>query len=284
MSKQMIAQTRALLQQSKEQIKLALPKHLDVDRVMRTAMTEVNKNYQLQTCDPLSVVGSVIQASELGLECGATLGHAFLVPFNTKNGPRKAQLIVGYRGMLALARRSGTVKTITARTVHENDEFTVQYGLEDNIVHKPAMGDRGEIVAVYAIAKLQGDAYQFEVMSKEEIESVRQTSKSKDNGPWATDWPEMAKKTVIRRLFKFLPISIEDNALQMAASLDEAADRGEQDNSALVVNSEGTPREETSAERLKKKVQGVEEKEVLNFEDAPTTLAEPDQTELKGNA
>jgi len=275
MSKQMIAQTRALLQQSKEQIKLALPKHLDVDRVMRTAMTEVNKNYQLQTCDPLSVVGSVIQASELGLECGATLGHAFLVPFNKKGSQHKqCQLIVGYRGMLALARRSGVIKTITSRLVYENDQFEYQYGLEDSIVHKPATGDRGSLVAVYAIAKLKDGGYQFEVMSKEEVDEIRKSSKSGNNGPWVTDYPEMVRKTGIRRLFKYLPISIEDNAINMAAGLDEEADRGEQNNSALVVNDEGVTREETSAERLKKKVGKVSEKEVeSSFADSPMTIA-----------
>jgi recombination protein RecT len=267
MSKQMIVQTRALLNQSKEQIKLALPKHLDVDRVMRTAMTEVNKNTYLQKCNPLSVVGSVIQASELGLEVGSALGHAFLVPYGDK-----AQLIVGYKGLLSLARRSGNIKTITARAVYENDEFEYRYGLADEIKHKPALNDPGPMVAVYAIALFKDGGHQFEVMSVEEVEKIRKRSKAGNSGPWKTDPEEMSRKTVIRRLFKYLPMSVEDNQVLKAVGLDEEADRGEQNNSALVVDQEGAPREETAAERLKKIAKKTAEKEVPSYEDSPVAM------------
>lgn len=224
----------------KEQMALALPKHMDADRLMRIALTELRRVPKLQTCQVESFMGAIMQCAQLGLEPGGALGHAYILPYEkrAKRGGQwvtervEAQLIVGYRGMIDLARRSGQIVSIGARSVHQNDSFRFSYGIEETIEHTPADGDRGELTHVYAVARLKGGGYQLEVMSRADVDKIRARSKSKDSGPWVTDYEEMAKKTVVRRLFKYLPVSIE---LQRAVALDERADAGiSQDNAALI--------------------------------------------------
>ncbi len=217
-----ITTIRDLLNKSKEQIKLALPKHLTPDRMLRVAMTTIQTNPKLLECDPRSLVAAVIEASQLGLELDGVLGHAYLIPYNTKYG-KKAQLQIGYRGFIELARRSGQVSTIFAHVVHENDEWDFQLGLDPKLYHKPTREDPGEIIAAYAVVKMKDGSTDFEWMWKRQIDAVRKRSKAADDGPWVTDYEEMAKKTVIRRLAKRLPLSIE---FQRAAVADEYIEAG----------------------------------------------------------
>ena len=145
--------------------------------------------------------------------------------------------MIGYRGMLDLARRSGAIVNIDARVVFAADEFDLLYGTETRILHKPKLsGDRGGVIGVYAVAQLQGGGSQVEYMSVEQVFAVRDASKAKDDGPWKTHFEEMAKKTVVRRLFKYLPVSVE--ALT-AVGLDERADAGlSQGNDAVLSDGE----------------------------------------------
>lgn len=216
---------RDLLKKSESQIKMALPRHMSADRMLRVTLTAVQRTPELLKADPLSVVGSVVQASQLGLEPDGILGHAYLVPFNNrKTGRLECQLIAGYRGLIDLARRSGHVISIAAHIVYENDKFNFSYGLEDKLEHAPCMtSDRGKPVCAYAVARMREGGYAFDVMSIGDIEKIRQTSKAGNSGPWQTHWDEMARKTVVRRLIKYLPLSPE---LQKAVSLDEMADAG----------------------------------------------------------
>lgn len=239
----------------KAQLALAMPKHMTADRLARIALTEVRKVPKLAQCDQTSFLGAIMQCAALGLEPGGALGHAYLLPFdkNKKNAQGKwervgteVQLIVGYRGMIDLARRSGQIQSLEARAVYAKDEFSVELGLESKIVHKPAwdVADRGQLTFVYAVAKLKDGGIQFDVMSRTEVEKIRARSKSKDNGPWVTDFDEMAKKTVVRRLFKYLPVSIE---IQRAVGLDELAEAGVSQDNALVIDGDYErvlPREE----------------------------------------
>lgn len=227
----------------KAQLALALPKHMTADRLARIALTEVRKVPKLAQCDQTSFLGAIMQCASLGLEPGGALGHAYLLPFDKRskvNGQWKTtgtevQLIVGYRGMIDLARRSGQIQSIEARAVYAKDHFEVELGLDSKIVHRPAWdaADRGELTFVYAVAKLKDGGLQFEVMSRLEVEKIRARSKAKDNGPWVTDFDEMAKKTVVRRLFKYLPVSIE---IQRAVGLDEQAEAGLSQDNALVID------------------------------------------------
>lgn len=214
-----------LLEQMKGEIARCLPSHLTPDRMARIAMTELRKTPKLQECDPMSFIAAIMQASQLGLEPGI-MGSCYLIPFfNSKLGKYECTFMPGYRGFLDLARRSGQIKSLVARAVYENDVFEYEYGLQESVTHKPAMDERGELRAVYAVALLKDGGHQFEVMSKREIEAVRQKSQGKNAGPWTEYYDEMARKTVVRKLFKWLPCSVE---MQKAVSLDELQEIGKQ--------------------------------------------------------
>lgn len=214
------------------QIKAALPRHMTPERLARIVTTEIRKVPKLAECTPVSFFGAVIQCAQLGLEPGNALGHAYLLPYG-----KDVQLIIGYRGMIDLARRSGQIVSIDARAVYEGDKFECRLGLDPHIEHEPdwanpnrTMGDKLQFV--YAVAKLKDGGIQFDVMSRAEIEGIRARSKAGNNGPWKTDYQAMALKTVVRRLFKFLPVSIE---IQTAVGLDERAEMGlTQDNGAVI--------------------------------------------------
>jgi len=209
-----------LLKRLAPQLERALPKHMTVDRFARVALTEFRKTPALAKCSSESFMAALMMGAQLGLEPGNSLGHCYLIPYGNT-----CQFILGYRGMIELARRSAQIVSIQAHEVYENDEFIFEYGLEEKLIHRPNLGDRGEVKLFYAIAKLVGGGYQIDMMTKHDVENVRKRSKAGNSGPWITDYNEMAKKTVVRRLFKMLPISIE---YQKAASMDEEADRGEQ--------------------------------------------------------
>ena len=202
------------------QMALALPKTLTPERLTRVVMTECRKTPALLKTSRESFLGAVLQCAQLGIEPGSALGHAYLIPYgNTCN------LIIGYRGMIDLARRSGQIVSLHAYCVHAKDDFHYELGLHPDIHHVPsAEADRGPVTYVYAVAQLQGGGVQFEVMSRAEVEAIRSSSKAGRSGPWVSHWDEMAKKTVIRRLFKLLPVSIE---IARAVETDEKTDRGE---------------------------------------------------------
>ena len=204
----------------RRQLASVLPKHLTPERVCRVALTTFTRTPALMNCDMPSVFQAVQQASELGLEPGGALGQCYLVPYKNT-----CQLIVSYKGLIELARRSGEIESIEARVIHENDEYSVEFGLHSDLRHRPCLsGEPGPLVMVYAIARLKGGMVQFEVMTRAEVEAIRKRSRSGNSGPWVTDYDEMAKKTAVRRLCKFLPISSEKLAMALEA---EAGDSKE---------------------------------------------------------
>lgn len=216
---------RTLLERSKAQIAMALPKHLNADRIIRVAMTSIQRTPQLLECDPISLVAAVIQSSQLGLEPDGILGHAYLVPFrNTKKNRMEVQFIPGYKGLIDLARRSGQVNRISAHVVYDNEPFVMEYGTKEVLEHKPMPpSQRGNRKGVYAVAVLNDGSAHFEWLWDEEIEAVKRQSKAASFGPWKTHEDEMVRKTAIRRLVKYLPLSVE---LAKAAAIDELADAG----------------------------------------------------------
>lgn len=200
-----------------------LPAHITPQRVARVALSTVRRNPQLMKCVPVTLFMGILEASTLGLELDSR-GLAYLVPyFNKKTETYDAQFQIGYKGLIELAFRSGKVQSIQASVVGENDKFDYALGLSPRLEHIPNLKDRGEIIAAYAIAIMKDGAVQFEVMSKKELDKVRESSKASDSGPWV-DWTEeMQKKVVLKRLCKLLPLSPE---IQRAASLDDQADAG----------------------------------------------------------
>jgi recombination protein RecT len=218
---------RDLLEKMKPQIALALPRHVDPSRMLRIVLTTVQRTPKLLDCTRESLLACIVQCAQLGLEPDGLLGHAYLIPFwNNKEKRQECQLIVGYKGLLKLARQSGEVSSICARVVHEKDEFDYEYGLEEKLRHRPSMeDDPGPLQFAYAIFFLKDGSKHFEVMSFREIERIRMRSKAAEYGPWSTDYEEMAKKTVLRRASKMSPASIEDR-MAKAIAMDELADAG----------------------------------------------------------
>jgi len=220
-----------LLAAKQKQIAAVLPKHLTAERLLRIAVTEIRRTPALEKCSPASLISCVITSAQLGLEPGGHLGHAYLVPFKTKmktpQGDRwvnEAQLIIGYRGMISLARRTGSISTFQAEAVFEKDHFVYSYGLEPRLEHIPATGDRGPFVKAWCLVRFKDGGFQFVVMEKHDIDKIMRNTQSKGEwGPWRDHYEEMAKKTAVRRLFKFLPVSIEDN-MARAMELDERAE------------------------------------------------------------
>lgn len=196
---------RDMLEQRRDSIAQLIPKHLSADRLMKVALNCVSKTPTLQACTPLSLLQCVITAAELGLEPGGALGHAYLVPFKTT-----ATLIIGYRGFIQLMRNTRQLASIRAVVVHEKDLFKLREGIEQSIKHEPYLdGDAGPLKYVYCVAKLKDGSIQVEVMTRAQIEAIRTRSRSGGAGPWQTDYEEMAKKTVVRRIAKYLPLSAE---------------------------------------------------------------------------
>lgn len=216
-----VQQVSDLFEKNRKAIEDALPKHLTTERMMRIALTELRKVPRLQQCDPFSFLGAIVQAAQLGLEPGGALGHCYLIPYG-----REVQLQIGYRGMVDLARRSGNIVSISARIVYQGDIFGIEYGTEEAIQHIPKF-ESNVITHVYAIAKLRDGGTQFEIMPLVEIEEIRDNhsagyQRDPKGSPWAKHFGEMAKKTLVRRLFKMLPTSVE---IRDAIRVDEEEDQ-----------------------------------------------------------
>jgi recombination protein RecT len=195
-----------LIRNFKGEIEAALPKHITAERMTRIIMTEVRKNPKLAECDKASFFGAILECSQLGLEPGAALGHAFLSPVYVK-GKLEVQLTLGYQGMVDLAERSGKV-TLHAEVVYENDEFDIDLGLNPMIKHKPEiMGERGDVIGAYAVATYVDGRKKFRFINKADIEKARGAAKT--DYIWKGNFAEMARKTAVRRLFKMLPKSPE---------------------------------------------------------------------------
>jgi phage RecT family recombinase len=195
-----------MLEAQKKQLELALPRNMkaDIDRYKRIILTEFNKNPRLQQCNPRTIIAAVMQGAQLGLEFGPSLGQAFLVPYGSE-----CTFQIGYRGLVALVLRSGEIKKMEARAVYEGDQFEYEFGLEPKLTHKPC-GDSGKLTHVYCVAILADGTPQFDVMTRHQVEEIRDKySKAKDKDAWAKSFDEMAKKTVVRRIIKMLPVSAE---------------------------------------------------------------------------
>lgn len=278
MSKDIVARStniRVLLEQAKPRLASVLPRHMSVDRLIRITLAAVSQTPKLAECTADSVLFGVMKAAQLGLEPGV-LGGCYLVPFSNK-GTMEAVFIPGYRGLIDLARRSGQIESIEAHVVFEKDRFLCHYGLDPKLEHEPFWGEEpGGIMAVYAIAKLKDGGKQLEVMTKAQIDRIRARSKSGSSGPWVTDYPEMARKTVVRRLCKYLPLSPE------LADAMESEDRVEEDRSFLPATTADVlariSKVRPTAPAVALEMSGNDESDVAEASDAvvePQAVAEP---------
>ena len=241
-AQQSIGGLGAVLNSKLNQIKSVVASTVTAEKMARIALNELRKNdYLAKTAlnNPDSFINSVMQASHLGLEIGGALGQAYLVPFKNE-----VTMIPGYRGLLTLARRSGFITSIKAEMVYENDTFELELGIDTKVVHKPLLtGERGKPKLVYMVAHFTDGGYHFEWMSIEEVNKIRKRSPSGEKGPWVTDYEQMALKTVIRRGWKYLPMSIE---MQSADKIEHAADTGKTSN--LIIDGDAVEIDVTSPE------------------------------------
>lgn len=195
----------------KDQIAKALPAVITPERFTRMVLTALSTNPQLQMCTTNSFMGAMMQAAQLGVEPNTPLGQAYLIPYKNK-GQLECQFQLGYRGLIELAYRGGDVTDIQAHEVYENDIFEYEYGLHPNLIHKPALSNRGNVVLYYAVFHTKSGGYGFHVMSKEDIQNhAKKYSKAGNSqySPWATNFDSMAKKTVLKQCLKFAPIKTD---------------------------------------------------------------------------
>ncbi len=209
-------------------IKNALPKAITLERMQRLCTTEFSMNPSLRGCSAISFLSAAVRSAQLGLEPGNGLGHCFFVPFqNRKAGTNDVQLIIGYRGMIDLAYRSGKVISVMPRVVYNDNEFRYQYGTNAHIFHVPADVDEDDknITHAYVVVEFANGSKQFEVMTRAAIDKTMKESKSSSfqNSPWKKHFDQMAMKSVVRKVFKYLPVSIE---VQRAAIFDEYTEAG----------------------------------------------------------
>ncbi|MBN6728752.1 recombinase RecT [Burkholderia multivorans] len=232
-----IGSVKQFFESQKGTLAAVLPRHVSPDRMLKIALGALRTTPKLMECTVESLMGAVVQCSQLGLEPNTPLGHAYLIPFEKKKKVGgewvtekvETQIVIGYKGLIDLARRSGQVVSIAAHAVHEHDHFDYAFGLDEKLEHKPAMSARGRVIAFYAVAKLVGGGHAFEVMSAEQVNEIRDASQNykfardKSKTVWGQHYEEMGRKTVLRRLFKYLPVSIE---LASAAAIDDVGTAG----------------------------------------------------------
>lgn len=196
-------------------LRSALPVHIPVERFVRVCLTAVQMSPRLLQCDRKSLFMASLKCAQDGLLPDGR--DAALVPFKDGKASKEmgrevwaVQYIPMVFGILKKVRNSGELKSITSQVVHENDKFFYRLGDDEKIEHEPLLdGDRGKPRLVYAVAHTNDGGIYREVMTVGEIEKVRQVSRAKDSGPWVQWWSEMARKTVIRRLSKRLPMSTD---------------------------------------------------------------------------
>jgi len=183
-----------------EQLARALPRHLTPDRFVRVAITALTRTPKLAECTQESFMKCLLDLSAMGLEPDGRRAH--LIPYG-----KECTVIIDYKGIVELIRRSGDVVSIRAETVCEKDEFSWTDGAVSHKINWRE--DRGKVQAVYAESVMKSGEKQTAVMTKAEVEAIQKRSRAGNSGPWVSDWSEMAKKTAVRRLSKMLPLSSE---------------------------------------------------------------------------
>jgi recombination protein RecT len=206
-----------LIQSLRGEMQRALPKHMDADRMARLALTMVRKTPKLAECTPESFAGALLSASAIGLEPGVN-DECYLVPYyDSRNRAMECQLIIGYQGYAKLFWQSPLAAHLDAQAVYANDTFDYAYGLKPFLDHRPARGDRGEVVEYYAVASLTTGASAFVVLSADDVKKLR-AGKVGPSGNIIDPMRWMERKTAIRQLVKLLPKSAN---LAVATKIDE---------------------------------------------------------------
>lgn len=211
---------RTALEKAMPKLQEVAPKHLKVERVTRIMLSAMSRNPKLLECSQESVLTFCMKCSETGLEpIGA--GGAWPVPYRNKSGKVEMQFIPDYRGLVNCAKRAECITDAYAEVVKEKDEFHYSLGLNPDLQHVPATGERGKLIAAYCVFQLPDGAKRFVVMDGEEVKGIQNRSRAGTSGPWVTDEAEMWKKTVTRRAMK--PFAGMSAMLDAAIDADNAA-------------------------------------------------------------
>ena len=248
-------------------IKSIVPKHMTPERLARITLTAISRNPKLAECTSASIVGAVMNCATLGLEPNLIGHAYLVPFKNNKTNQMECQFQIGYKGYIDLIRRTGDVSKIYAETVYENDLFIYVKGEDKRMLHIPfdqlhllenytprkdgsfldfmleaALNDikkrnpkdQGKPVRYYSAYRLKDGSFDFVTMTREQVLAhAKRFSKNKDRqtgeltGIWVDHFDAMAKKTCIKEMVKFMPISIE---IQEKLSTDEAVLRLRKDN------------------------------------------------------
>lgn len=204
-------------------IPVTMQKTFTPERLTRLFWQEVRRIKHLDECTPESIATGLMTSAQLGIEIGV-MGQGWLIPyFNSKKKCYEAQFLIGYKGLVGLARRSGEVTSIETHIVYYNDKFSLKLGINTHVEHEPCLnGPRGSAKLVYGVAHFRDGGHHFEWMSLADVEKIRAKKKEREDSPWATDYEQMVRKTLIRRMSNYLPLSIEfANALAVDQAIDE---------------------------------------------------------------
>lgn len=209
---------RSLIGKLENEIKKALPQHINVDHFARVLLTEIKNNPDIQKCTPISIMSSVMLAAQLGLEVGGSLGQCYLIPFNNRNtGTKECQFQIGYKGLMQLCYNSGKVAYIMPYVAYVEDKTEIVRGNDEDYfkIYPNEDGPREKGRIFFAKAELTTGGKPWDFMTRNQVERHRDRfspSWNKGRSPWKTDFEPMAMKTILKRLCNYLPLSIEDMA------------------------------------------------------------------------
>lgn len=207
---------RTLLTRAWPRIKAVLPSHVSPERLYQMWVSTINQTPKLAECTPYSLLSCIMKCSALGMEPSAVdgLGRAYILPFfNKKSGRMEATFILGYKGIIDLARRSGQIASIETGAIYNGEN--VRYWIDDDgkhLEHEPSLDgahDLRDFRGAYCRVAFTNGGKMVEYMSRAEIEAIKKRSKSANYGPWVTDYEAMARKTVLRRAAPYMPMSVE---------------------------------------------------------------------------
>lgn len=258
---------RSSLNKMNDQIKASLPAHVPVDRFIRVVMTAVQKTPKLLEANKASLFAACLDSAKDGLLPDGR--EAALVPYGDK-----VTYLPMVGGILKKIRNSGELSSISPHVVYENDEFdyyTDEKG--EHLRHRPTFKDAGKVILAYCVCLTKDGGVYIEIMTISQIEAIRKRSKSSGSGPWVTDWEEMAKKTVIRRLAKRLPMSTDIDEMMFQdderQGLHETTPPPAQDSTTPVGATATAPKKSKLATAMEAKTSPVTPKPAITPKEAP---------------
>ncbi|MEO5368510.1 MAG: recombinase RecT [Magnetococcus sp. DMHC-1] len=218
----------------KNTISQLVPKNVNKERLMQLALDAARINPSLLDCSKSSFMNAVLACAKTGLEPATPFNYIHFVPFRGKTGISEVQVILGYKGLMELALRTGKVKNFQVGTIKEGDQFKCQFGSQPWLAYTPALLDRGATVAFFALAMLVDGTSQFVVINVDDVNRIRSKARGANlpGSPWVEHFDSMGEKTALRKLCKTLQMSPE---LAAAIAIDEKSEVGK-DFSGMIID------------------------------------------------